>query len=535
LTNSETEIVSVLNAGLHLIREDIPFEGNKVYVTIPDKYCQSVLVPLDPELTENDGWEFARWTINNRWQTENSHEYFGRLFEGKQKSAFAIRVSTIFTEPIKLAIQELGGEALWMGTESSAFFGLYPEKGCTVFHPESNGYRYFHYSQDSFQNGTARFIKENWRLHPFTGSKSDKDAFKGQLIFAGKLSEKRKANFKGRRIKQLVALHGIGVEGDIIPKDIKEEDIYCLTSIVKGTVQGVALNFFDNPGLQKYQYAKPIPSEKPEIDLPKPGVKKPIEKKPKPKKKKKKRNLLQSALYLFFFSSIAIMIAYDQKPELFDAIPKITLGKPPKVEILPPIEIVGPTPEIEEVLEEEKPDYLVNSQNLIWTALRTLELSDSYKIMLLSLSGGRMDLELVGNKTMDAPIDSLGDVLNYSLRQVNGDNQFKHGYLVNYQLSDHSDIQTDFSLEEFKLFITSLDQSYYKEIDPIEREDRTQMPIIVRTSGTDNIDQILLKLSLEGKNLAVEKFVYAGDSEKNSPSAVFYVSLYFQLQPESQE
>jgi len=201
--HSESEIISVLNAGLHLIREDILFEGDKVYVTIPDDYCKSVMVSVDSDLTENDGWEFAQWTINHRWPTQGSFQYYGRSFPGKSQSVFAVRVPTIFIEPIKLAIQELGGDPIWMGTESSAFFGLYPETGCTIFLPTSNGYRYYQYSQDYFQNGTARYIKNLWKLHSMVGSHLEGDVFKENLLFAGKLSEKRKANFKGRKIKQL--------------------------------------------------------------------------------------------------------------------------------------------------------------------------------------------------------------------------------------------------------------------------------------------------------------------------------------------
>ena len=63
LEQSENEIISVINAGLHLIREDIPFEGEQVYVTIPDKFTNSVLVSSDEDMTENDTWDYALWTI----------------------------------------------------------------------------------------------------------------------------------------------------------------------------------------------------------------------------------------------------------------------------------------------------------------------------------------------------------------------------------------------------------------------------------------------------------------------------------------
>ena len=123
LNSVESEIVSVLNAGFHLIREDIPFEGEKVFVTIPDAFTQSVFVPFEQDMTENDGWSFAKWTLNQRWSSDKNHEYFGRSFGENNRHVYAVRVSSTFTEPIKMAIQELGGEAYWMGTESSTFLG----------------------------------------------------------------------------------------------------------------------------------------------------------------------------------------------------------------------------------------------------------------------------------------------------------------------------------------------------------------------------------------------------------------------------
>ncbi len=534
LKNSDTEIISVLNAGLHLIREDIPFEGNQVYVTIPDDYCQSVLVALDSEMTENDGWEFAQWTLNQRWQSDNSYEYFGRSFDGKTKSVFALRVATLFTEPIKLAIQELGGEAVWMGTESSAFYALSPEKGCTVFHPKTNGYRYYHYSQNSFQSGTARFLKEEWILHPRVGSETGQDAFKGQLIVAGQLSDKRKTHFKGRRIKQLTALEGVIVEGAIIPKEIREEDLYVLTAIATGSIQGVALNLFGRLGLQKYAYEKPVVAEKPKVLPPKPEKKTAVKTKPKPKLKKK-RNILQPALYLFFFATIGFMLIYDQKPELLRLTPQNAIVESPQVDEANPVKFVSPVELEESTALKEVPDFLVKSQSLISTAIRAIELSGTHQILLLSMSDGRMDLELVGSKTMDAPIDSIGDVLNYSLRQVNGENQFKHGYLVNYPSVSRSAMQTEFSLEEFQSYVLNIAQSFLKVLDPIERENRTQIPVIARISGAENINQILLKFSSAGKNLALEKFVYTVNSENMRPLAIFYISLYFSSLPESQD
>jgi len=527
LQNSESEIISVLNAGLHLIREDIPFEGEKVYVTIPNEYCKSVIVPIEADMTENDGWELSLWSLKQRWHFEKPCEYFGRSFEGKTKSVFATRVSTIYSETIKLAIQELGGEPVWMGTESSVFFALNPDKGCTVFHLEKNGYRYFHFSKESFQNGKARYINGKWKLNPIVGSTSNKEVFKGRLIVAGKLSDKRKANFKGHRIKQMIALEGISVEGNIIPNKVKEDDLYTTTAIATGTIEGVALNYFDNPGLQQYRYEKPVISEKPKAASAKKEKKKTKKVKPKVKRKKKKINILKPTLYMFFFMTIGIMLTYDQKPEFFDFLSMSNLEKSPivdqeiKDDIVAQVEVEIEKPPI------EGPNYFIESQSLISTVIGTFDLLQDQQILLLSISDGQMDLEIVGNKTMDISVDTLGDVLNYSLRQVNEDKQFKHGYLVNYGTVDIINNQPELSIEKFQSLITEMEVSFFKVLDPIERGNNIQNPIIVQISGVDKINQMLSKLYIVANNVALEKFVYTNNLDDSNPTSVFYISLYF--------
>jgi hypothetical protein len=522
LNISKTEIISVLNAGLHLIREDVPFEGDKVYVTIPDHYCQSAMVPLESELTENDGWEFAEWTIMQRWANSGQFEFFGRFFERRIKSVYAIRVSTIFTEPIKLAIQELGGEAVWMGTESSVYFGLNPEKGCTVFYPSTNGYQYFQYSQDSIQSGTARFLKDEWKIHPLAGSDVVKDVFKGKLLFSGKLTDKRKANFKGFKIKQMAAFAGLSLERDMVPSGAKEEELHASTAIATGTIKGVALNFFDKPGLQKFEYEKPISVKKK-----KPKVKESVKKKPKKYKAKKNINFLQPLLSLFFFVTIGTMIAIDQKPELFDPILKYKENFFEKVDKSTQNAGKKEFVEASKISPKNESEYLLKSQSLISISNQIFALSGEYQILFFSISDGRIDLELIGTKLMDAPIDTLGDVLNYSLRQVNGDEMYKHGYLVNYSYSDSIEIESEYSLKKIQSYIEGINHSFVKMMDPIERNDGVQVPIIVRIEGLENINQLLSELSMNGNNVALEKLVYTNNLENINPSAIFYLSLHF--------
>ena len=561
LEQSENEIISVINAGLHLVREDIPFEGEQVYVTIPDMFTNSVLVSSDEDMTENDAWDFALWTIQQRWSTDSKFENFGRSFSENSNQLFAISISTTFTEPIKMAILELGGEPIWMGTESSVFFGLNPEKGCTVFYVNKNGYNYYQYSQSSFQNGIAKFSKGNWNFQALKGSDKLQDVFKGQLLVAGSLSEKRKAHFKGHRIKQIVSLTGINYESNILPKDVKEENLYVFSALATGNVKGVAINFFDQPGIQPYNFVKkelikPLETVKIKSSADKRKTSKKLNKKKKnegwlkafkikssadkrkPSKKlnKKKDSVwLKAFLYFFFFVTITGMLVYDQRPELFrqgfSKFNNLKLNNLYSTDVdsssLKVEEEVEMSSEVVEDVTSLHSESSIKSQILVSTALKALSLTDSHEIILLSISDGNMDLELLGSKTMDAPIDSIGDVLNYSLRQVPSDSQFKHGYLVQYKASSEFFIEgSKEQIDSLRFYVENIQNSLFKELNKIEKKSKTQIPIIIRLNGDNYIQTFLNYILSKTKNLALEKFVYKGKSLQTLPTAVFYMSIY---------
>jgi len=246
----------------------------------------------------------------------------------------------------------------------------------------------------------------------------------------------------------------------------------------------------------------------------------------KKKKIKKDRNLLQPALYIFFFTVLSIMLTYDQKPELFDFVYFKNVNQKSGILNAPDSGIVPIAVQKDEPPKSKIPKFVIDSQSLISVASRTLQMTGSRHITLLSIGGGRMDLELVGDKTMDAPIDSLGDVLNYSLRQVGTDSLFKHGYLVNYSIINKPLNHSNIEIEALKSMVSNIEFSFIKVLEPIEREGQVQTPIIVKISGVDHINDILLKLSVSGGNLALEKFVYISESENINQSAIFYISLF---------
>jgi hypothetical protein len=145
-----------------------------------------------------------------------------------------------------------------------------------------------------------------------------------------------------------------------------------------------------------------------------------------------------------------------------------------------------------------------------------------------------MDLELLGDKTMDASIDSIGDVLNYSLRQVAGDERFEHGYLVQYVPVTSFSPGMAQSLEDFEAHVGNIQQSFFKALDSIKKDGRSITPVIVRVSGDNYIQTLLNHLVSNGQNIALEKFVYKGGTDSVQPSAIYYISIYGKTQLEPQ-
>ena len=202
---TDKELINEINTVLQLQKKRFSFEGEQVYVTIPDDFCSTCIVYPDEEMSEADGWELSKWTIGQRYTNDegSNDEFFGRFFTEKNKNVFCLKVSSLLTETIKISIQEMGGNPLWMGTESSAFYGLNPNRGITLLLNNKSGYEYFHFSKNSFTNGFAKFTKNNWKLSSSDGSINESDIFKGQIIIPGKLSYRRKSHFEGKRIRQV--------------------------------------------------------------------------------------------------------------------------------------------------------------------------------------------------------------------------------------------------------------------------------------------------------------------------------------------
>ena len=70
---TDKELVNEINTTLQLQKKRFSFEGEQVYVTIPDDFCSSCVIYPDEEMSEADGWELSKWTLGQRYNLSLIH------------------------------------------------------------------------------------------------------------------------------------------------------------------------------------------------------------------------------------------------------------------------------------------------------------------------------------------------------------------------------------------------------------------------------------------------------------------------------
>ena len=496
---TDKELINEINTVLQLQKKRFSFEGEQVYVTIPDDFCSTCIVYPDEEMSEADGWELSKWTIGQRYTNDegSNDEFFGRFFTEKNKNVFCLKVSSLLTETVKISIQEMGGNPLWMGTESSAFYGLNPSRGITLLLNNKSGYEYFHFSKNSFTNGFAKFTKNNWKLSSSDGSINESDIFKGQIIIPGKLSYRRKSHFEGKRIRQVEPFKNIKKNDVKIPKELTVYSQAISSALIRGDVLGHSLNFFKNPGLQDIVEQKEDTADTVPLNT--------DNKKRKKLSKKKKSNFQQFFAYLFFFGALTAVIFRDQLPQIYDNIEKEVLEflTPPQAVL---IDNEIPSNVTSEIIDFNQVDF-IRSQSLAHSLYNLTSAIASDQIIRFEGGKGKIDVALTGPKNSFFPVDTIGNILNYSLRQIEGKDLYEFGYLIQYEpyLNDNLNPDDYISLNQLRDNFETFIGLEVKMLAPYSINALEHTPIIITSSNVSAIKDALAYMLSSGSNLVLNK------------------------------
>lgn len=550
-SNPAKHIVSNIDSALQHIRRDIAFDGDRVYVSIPDSFCNHVMVDLDDDMTEHDGLEFSKWTINQRWPYDGDFEYFGRFYR-KHRKVFVIRLARAFADPLKVAIQQLGSETYWMGTESSAFFGLNPEKGSTVIYPKKTDYKYFTYTPDGFLNGNIRNFKNSWKVNNENGSSYLKEIFKGQILILGELTPRRRKHFGSKRITQLTALSGFILEGVAFPRNLNQDDqekLHVLTPIANGKLKGVVINFFDGPGFQEYTYGNSDALKNNTLNNEVVKVNEEVL-----RGEKKSVGFFKFTFILIISILFGLFVLKREAPDLYKNYIEKQLNNFPALtnfnlsernflnsisekflSLLKNIDIdnnstseaLSVVKTVDESLSVNK--ILSSSLNLSSITVDVFDRFSNSSLIELSSSQDMLSLNFVGSKNADSLIANIGEVVSFSLRQIEGESLYLHGFIIKIGIQDYPISSTEINKTLLEAELLKYETPVMKSLSPINENGYLITPIILKFTKKDESLDFLNYINNYANNISLDKFDYSFESEANTEKAFLFLSIYSKL------
>ena len=276
--------------------------------------------------------------------------------------------------------------------------------------------------------------------------------------------------------------------------------------MIHGDVVGHSLNFFSSPGLHAPK--KEIIDDKKDLDEKNKKRKKPS--------KRKKSSFQQFFAYLFFFGALTAVIFREDLPAIYDRLES-------EIQIF----LNPPSPAISSNETKSNPTLNTNlfdevsflrSQSLVNSSFILSSVIDSSQINSFDAGNGKLDILLAGSKDSIFPVDTIGSILNYSLRQVEGKDLYEFGYLVQYDpyFNETLKFADQVSLNEFLDYLNTLNDIDIKKLDSFSRNALEHTPIIVSTRKFSSFKNILNYMVFNGSNLVLEK-VTVNNSDASKP------------------
>ena len=208
--------------------------------------------------------------------------------------------------------------------------------------------------------------------------------------------------------------------------------------------------------------------------------------------KKSKSNFQQIFAYLFFFSALAAVIFREDLPRFYEVLKDefINLSQP-KPSSVEPTSI--PVVETEFVFSNYQKKSFIKSQSLINSVDKIFNFINTKNLLSINAQDGEASLEFLDTKTTVVSVDSIGNILNYSLRQVGGDEQYKHGYIVQYAAFINNDLKLDdyISLDQLDENLLIYKDLKIKKFDLFSHNALEHTPIIITATNYSSLMNVL--------------------------------------------
>ena len=271
LLHDESELNAVLASALRQAREANPFEGQKIYVGLPDAFVEHSIVPVEKDLSNNDHLNYIEWLESQKGRSEKHSVYlFGQVYFPSEHSIHVCSISRALVRTLKLSISELGGSPYWLGPVSSLYLDGSGMSEAAMIHRRGNKYSFMKVQNNIFGMGTITFSggvakvasttdeSDEMTLAALGLEKSELDDI--PIFCPQKLGRQAKSAWELSDFRMSTPFENIVVD-DLNTQKLPYYEANILTQLINSIGLEHSFNLFGEPGITEFFFTQVIPED----------------------------------------------------------------------------------------------------------------------------------------------------------------------------------------------------------------------------------------------------------------------------------
>ena len=271
LLHNESELNAVLASALRQAKEANPFEGQKIYVGLPDAFVEHSIVPVEKDLSNNDHLNYIEWLESQKGRSEKHSVYlFGQVYFPSEHSIHVCSISRALVRTLKLSISELGGSPYWLGPVSSLYLDGSGMSEAAMIHRRGNKYSFMKVQNNIFGMGTITFSggvakvasttdeSDEMTLAALGLEKSELDDI--PIFCPQKLGRQAKSAWELSDFRMSTPFENIVVD-DLNTQKLPYYEANILTQLINSIGLEHSFNLFGEPGITEFFFTQVIPED----------------------------------------------------------------------------------------------------------------------------------------------------------------------------------------------------------------------------------------------------------------------------------
>ena len=271
LLHDESELNAVLASALRQAKEANPFEGQKIYVGLPDAFVEHSIVPVEKDLSNNDHLNYIEWLESQKGRSEKHSVYlFGQVYFPSEHSIHVCSISRALVRTLKLSISELGGSPYWLGPVSSLYLDGSGMSEAAMIHRRGNKYSFMKVQDNIFGMGTITFSggvakvasttdeSDEITLAALGLEKSELDDI--PIFCPQKLGRQAKSAWELSDFRMSTPFENIVVD-DLNTQKLPYYEANILTQLINSIGLEHSFNLFGEPGITEFFFTQVIPED----------------------------------------------------------------------------------------------------------------------------------------------------------------------------------------------------------------------------------------------------------------------------------